>query len=94
MYKPYIEEELRRWQEDLKDGREVKKWRDEAMQAGRDRVEGKFDQWKEAEREEYWGKAAASGAKAEVQDENVDVNDATKDVAEVKDGDEEDGMES
>lgn len=30
--KKYIEEEARRWQEDLKEGREVKKWRTEAMQ--------------------------------------------------------------
>jgi hypothetical protein len=94
MYKPYIEEELRRWQEDLKDEREGKKWREEAMQAGRDRVQGKFDEWKEAEREEYWGKGTASGAKAEVQDENVDVKVARKEGAEVKDSDEEDGMES
>ena len=27
------------------------------MKAGRDRIEGKFDKWKEAEREQYWGKA-------------------------------------
>jgi hypothetical protein len=31
-YKPYIEEELRRWQQDLKDGREGRKWREEALQ--------------------------------------------------------------
>ena len=90
MYKPYIEEELRRWQEDLKDGREGKKWREEAMQAGRDRVQGKFDEWKEAEREEYWGKTTA---KAEVQDENADVQVAKEEVAEVRDSDEEDGVE-
>lgn len=54
-YKSHIEEELRRWQQDLKDGREGKKWREEAMQAGRDRVDGKFDEWKESQREEYWG---------------------------------------
>lgn len=30
--KPYIEEELRNWQNDLTEGREVKKWRVEAMQ--------------------------------------------------------------
>lgn len=30
--KSYIEAELRRWQEDLTEGREVKKWRGEAMQ--------------------------------------------------------------
>jgi hypothetical protein len=38
-----IENELRKWQDDLKDGRESKKWRDEAMQAGRDRASGAFD---------------------------------------------------
>ena len=38
-----IEKELRKWQDDLKDGREVKKWRDEAMQAGRDRASGVLD---------------------------------------------------
>ena len=38
-----IEKELRKWQDDLKDGREVKKWREEAMQAGRDRASGVFD---------------------------------------------------
>ena len=38
-----IENELRKWQDDLKDGRETKKWRDEAMQAGRDRASGAFD---------------------------------------------------
>lgn len=30
--KPYIEEELRKWQNDLTEGREVRKWRVEAMQ--------------------------------------------------------------
>lgn len=30
--RPYIEDELRRWQEDLQEGRETKKWREEAMQ--------------------------------------------------------------
>jgi len=54
-YKSYIEEELRCWQEDLKDGREAKKWRMEAMQAGKDREDGKFEKWIEREREEYWG---------------------------------------
>ena len=38
-----IENELRKWQDDLKDGRESKKWRDEAMQAGRDRASGAFN---------------------------------------------------
>lgn len=38
-----IENELRKWQDDVKDGRESKKWRDEAIQAGRDRASGAFD---------------------------------------------------
>ena len=85
VYKSYIEEELRRWQEDLKDGRESKKWREEAMQAGKDRAEGKFDEWKELEREQYWGKKM-------VQDENAEVKD--EEVVEVKDSQGEDEAES
>ena len=53
-YKPYIEEELRRWQEDLRDGKEAKKWREAAMQAGKDRSDGKWDDWKERQREVNW----------------------------------------
>jgi len=55
MYKPYIEEELRRFGEDLREGREQKKWRREAMQAGKDRIDGKFDEWKEQQKWEDWG---------------------------------------
>jgi len=46
-----IENELRKWQDDLKDGRETKKWRDEAIQAGRDRASGAFDVGGRDERE-------------------------------------------
>lgn len=83
-YKSHIEEELRRWQEDLKDGREGKKWREEAMQAGQDRIDGKFDEWKEMEKEQYWGK---SNEGVKVQDENVDVTmkDQGQEVLEIKD---------
>lgn len=38
-----IEDELRKWQDGLKEGREGKKWREDAMLAGRDRTSGKFD---------------------------------------------------
>jgi hypothetical protein len=38
-----IENELRKWQDDLKEGRETKKWREEAMLAGRDRTSGSLD---------------------------------------------------
>ena len=30
---------------------------DLSLQAGKDRANGKFDEWKEAEREQYWGMA-------------------------------------
>ncbi|KAF2478830.1 hypothetical protein BDY17DRAFT_356881 [Neohortaea acidophila] len=55
-YKPYIEEALRRFGADLREGREVGKWRVEAMVAGRERREGKFEEWREVLREEYWGR--------------------------------------
>ena len=54
-YKSYIEEEVRRWQEDLKEGREAKTWRESAKQAGKDRLDGKWDDWKEQQREANWG---------------------------------------
>jgi hypothetical protein len=38
-----IEKELRKWQDDLKEGRETKKWREEAMLAGKDRSSGSAD---------------------------------------------------
>jgi hypothetical protein len=38
-----IENELRKWQDDLKEGRETRKWREEAMLAGRDRTSGSLD---------------------------------------------------
>lgn len=59
-YKSYIEEELRRFQEDLRAGREQKKWRERAIQAGKDRREGKFDEWNEVLKEERSGPAATS----------------------------------
>jgi hypothetical protein len=47
-----IENELRKWQDDLKDGRESKRWRDEAMQAGKDRANGAFDVAQDEARDE------------------------------------------
>ncbi|KAK5118631.1 hypothetical protein LTR85_008096 [Meristemomyces frigidus] len=64
-YRPYIEEELGRWQEDLKNGFEAKKWREEALQAGRDRMDGRYDEWKEAQREEFWGEQGEEGENVE-----------------------------
>ncbi len=66
VYKSEIEEEVRRFKEDLTEGREQKKWRDEAMQASKDRLDGNFDDWKEMQREEYWGKREAENVTAEV----------------------------
>lgn len=45
-----IEDGLRRWQDDLREGRESKKWRQEAMQAGRDR--DKYNALLEEQRED------------------------------------------
>ncbi|OTA33594.1 hypothetical protein BTJ68_05257 [Hortaea werneckii EXF-2000] len=55
-YRPYIEEELSQWQADLGNGFETKKWRDDAIRASQERLEGKYDAWREAHREEWWGK--------------------------------------
>lgn len=46
--KPYIEEELRRWQDDLREGRETKKWRAEAAQ-----VRFCCEMWSVADRSEF-----------------------------------------
>ncbi|OQO00024.1 hypothetical protein B0A48_14227 [Cryoendolithus antarcticus] len=51
----HISAELNAWQSDLRDGREVKKWRDEAVGAGRKRVE---------ERREIKGVAIVAGESA------------------------------
>ncbi|KAI7565215.1 hypothetical protein KC343_g1383 [Hortaea werneckii] len=55
-YRQYIEEELSQWQADLGNGFETKKWREDAMRASQERLEGKYDAWREAHREEWWGK--------------------------------------
>lgn len=57
-YRPYIEEELGQWQADLGNGFETKKWREDAMRASQERLEGKYDAWREAHREGWWGKQA------------------------------------
>ena len=75
-FRPFIEEALRTWQDDLKAGKETKKWRERAMQAGSDRADGRFDEYMKAQREEYWGDAATEDEKAEssVPDSQEDVN--------------------
>lgn len=59
-YKQHIEEELRRWQTDLKDGKEVKKWRQEAMEAGQERANGEWDELLKQVRDDEWKKDATS----------------------------------
>ncbi|TKA22685.1 hypothetical protein B0A50_07778 [Salinomyces thailandicus] len=67
--RPYIEEELARWQEDLANGFETQKWRHEAMVAGKERMEGGCDEWKEAHREEVWGVKDEEGGAVEGKEE-------------------------
>lgn len=81
-YKPYIEEGIRTWQQDLLDGREVKSWRDEAMQAEQDRQEGKWDEFKTYQREADWG--SEDGTE---DGEDGEVKVGLKDVASDGDGD-------
>jgi hypothetical protein len=51
LYQERITAEFKWWQDDLKDGKETKRWREEALQAGHDRSLGLWDDWKEAQRE-------------------------------------------
>ena len=78
-YHSHVEEALRKWQDDLRDGKEEKKWRQDAMKAGLDRKEGKFDEWRAAERERYWG----------VKDEGDDEKENGRKAADEEDGDDE-----
>ena len=74
-YNPDWQQALRLFQADLKAGHEDPKWKLEAAKAAEERAEGKFDDWKEREFEEYWGQKAkppvggntkAKGGKAKV----------------------------
>ncbi|GAB7350293.1 hypothetical protein MBLNU459_g0930t1 [Dothideomycetes sp. NU459] len=51
----HVKHFLREWQRDLKEGRKTKTWTDAAQQASGERADGKFDEWKEREKEAYWG---------------------------------------
>lgn len=53
--KPYIENEIRRWQDDLREGKEAKSWRNQAILAGKARSEGKWDAYQQAKKEQDWG---------------------------------------
>lgn len=68
---PYIEKELRSWQDDLREGRESQKWRTEAIQAGRDRQNGKFADWEQLKREEWWGDDQALPSDSKATTENA-----------------------
>ena len=84
MYGPYIEAEIRKWQEDLKEGKESKAWREQAIQAGRDKEKGDWDEWKEAQRELDWGVKEESSGEEEKDDK---VNGKGEDVVnDLKDG--------
>jgi hypothetical protein len=54
-HEKYIRRAIKAWQEDLIDGKEAKAWREAAIQAGKDRDAGLWDEWKESERETHWG---------------------------------------
>jgi hypothetical protein len=62
--RPLIEEEIRRYQNDLNDGKEVKKWREDAMKAGKERSSGSWNEFKEKQLEEDWGKRNEASARA------------------------------
>lgn len=49
---------IRKLQEDSDEGRTTKAWMRDGMEASAQRAEGKFDEWKEKNREEYWGQKA------------------------------------
>lgn len=51
----HIEKEVRVYQTDLSDGKETKKWREDAMKAGLERSSGAWDALKEQQRQEEWG---------------------------------------
>nr|POE46182.1 hypothetical protein CFP56_73561 [Quercus suber] len=54
-FRPYMEDAIANWQGDLREGRESKKWRQEAIDAGTQRESGKFDEYTVAHKEEWWG---------------------------------------
>ncbi|KAK4506192.1 hypothetical protein PRZ48_004157 [Zasmidium cellare] len=104
-YKQHIEEGIRTWQNDLKDGREVKSWREQAMQVEEDRKEGKLDDFKAYQREADWGtdgeeenesdgkKKAVEKKEGESKDLKNGTNGKVADAAAVEDGDDAEGDE-
>jgi hypothetical protein len=53
-YKRFIEVALRKWQDDLVNGRQSRKWREEAMQASQDHADGKWNDLSSVQRQQYW----------------------------------------
>lgn len=47
--------DVRLFQEDLAAGRYEKQWLEDAKLASEERASGKFDDWKEKNREDFWG---------------------------------------
>ncbi|KAF2770752.1 hypothetical protein EJ03DRAFT_350049 [Teratosphaeria nubilosa] len=75
-----IREELQIWQEELRGGYETAKWRNEAVEAGRERLEGNYDEWKDAAKEEQWGRLEDEENEAPEEAEGVlDGNDNDED---------------
>ncbi|KAI4142408.1 MAG: hypothetical protein LQ340_007351 [Diploschistes diacapsis] len=76
--------DLRRFQEELADGKYEPEWLKEAQQASEDRAAGKFDAWKLEKFEAYWGQKQEvdnhelSGALNEVQLEHLIADEAFK----------------
>ena len=68
--KQYIEGAFRQYQDDLKEGRETRKWRSEALEAGEMRRKGEFDAVKEAEREKWFGQIEGKGNEVEGESHN------------------------
>jgi hypothetical protein len=66
-HEKYIKRAIKTWHEDLLDGREAKTWRESTMQAGKERDEGTWDEWREAERERYWGPREGTEAEEDEQ---------------------------
>lgn len=79
-YSTRIMSEVKAWQDDLKEGKETKKWREEAMQAGQDRSLGLWDDWKEANREQTWGPRQAENEESKENEPEIDDNEGEKDV--------------
>ena len=63
-YSPIWKGTVRNFQEDLAAGRREPEWLAQAAQAMEERAEGKFDDWKEKNFEEFWGQKQKVDTKA------------------------------